>query len=592
MLSYDPYYQIQCSDCGFEVKRQVLQWEHVIFLTLTNLGGPSQSRSSILEFIDKHWNLFWGKQKTTSWKSSVGSCLSSNPKFIKKEQNHWALSDQQPLLNERKIFVHVLLDGHVELELKKKEKRQRKKSDDDNESVDSNESKKRKIVGGIKIYPDVDNPAGDVKMSKQPTHTAPQVKIIDDYTVLNDKGYRLAKSTHGIWEGKWMFEVKINQHTGNLRIGWSQISGDLQGPCGYDQFSYSFRDCPGSLFHQSTRQPCPDLYLNGYSAGDTLSVCIHLPKLMRPLTKTELKYQLGDLPVDLGLLDRLWDPKKWTNYLPFPYRKIEPNPGSYIEYFLNGKPLGIAFQDLLHGKYHAAISAYMGASCTVNFGPDLKYPIEGYTPMSKASELPKWTPLLEKYNLAREYVLRQEKEARKGKKKAEIDPMKIAMLMNDGQVKSETSSLPATPGSFADSFVPEGALEEIPEKSSPINPAELSNLMNTPSAQQSIPDVLDQQSLSEDLVKQEPGTVEQQPESTQDQTTESIQHHQPSEQLPESEMETALSSETQNAVSALASLQSVDSSAFVSQQLSVMESQMEHSLMEPQTEQSVMESEQ
>jgi hypothetical protein len=76
----------------------------------------------------------------------------------------------------------------------------------------------------------------------------------------------MAKSTHGVWEGVWYFEVLINDHVGNSRIGWSQISGDLQAPCGYDQFSYSFRDNPGSLFTQSLSLPdISDGYTKGYS---------------------------------------------------------------------------------------------------------------------------------------------------------------------------------------------------------------------------------------------------------------------------------------------------------------------------------------
>lgn len=42
-------------------------------------------------------------------------------------------------------------------------------------------------------------------------------------------------------------------HSYKKRIGWSQISGDLQAPCGYDQFSYGFRASPGSLFHKSRK---------------------------------------------------------------------------------------------------------------------------------------------------------------------------------------------------------------------------------------------------------------------------------------------------------------------------------------------------
>lgn len=62
----------------------------------------------------------------------------------------------------------------------------------------------------------------------------------------------MAKATHGVWEGNWYYEAKVNAGpNGHVRIGFSQISGDLQAPCGYDMFSYSIRDQPGSLFHKA-----------------------------------------------------------------------------------------------------------------------------------------------------------------------------------------------------------------------------------------------------------------------------------------------------------------------------------------------------
>ena len=117
----------------------------------------------------------------------------------------------------------------------------------------------------IMIYPDLENPRTQVIMSDEPTHSAPEVKVINEYTVVNEKGYRVAKASHGVWDGYWYYEVKINDHKGNCRIGWSQISGELQGPCGFDQFGYSFRDDPPSLFHKSTRQKdMKSSYLVGY----------------------------------------------------------------------------------------------------------------------------------------------------------------------------------------------------------------------------------------------------------------------------------------------------------------------------------------
>jgi hypothetical protein len=81
----------------------------------------------------------------------------------------------------------------------------------------------------LNIYPDIDNPIdGPVKMSIEATHSAPQVKISEDgLTVSNEKGYRMAKATHGVWEGHWYYEVRIHHHTGNSRF--VVIISDLAG---------------------------------------------------------------------------------------------------------------------------------------------------------------------------------------------------------------------------------------------------------------------------------------------------------------------------------------------------------------------------
>jgi hypothetical protein len=57
-------------------------------------------------------------------------------------------------------------------------------------------------------------------MCDYPTHSAPQMKIVSGKYVSNDKGYRLAKASHGVWEGTWYYEVSIDQQSaGHTRIG-------------------------------------------------------------------------------------------------------------------------------------------------------------------------------------------------------------------------------------------------------------------------------------------------------------------------------------------------------------------------------------
>ncbi|KAI8803405.1 hypothetical protein BJ742DRAFT_908305 [Cladochytrium replicatum] len=217
----------------------------------------------------------------------------------------------------------------------------------------------------IMLYPDVPNPSSGVHISTVFTHTAPQMKVIDGAVVSNDGGYRMAKSSHGVWEGTWYLEMKIVSQKGNTRLGWSQINGDLQAPCGYDAFSYSFRDQPGTLFHQS--RPVESESSNfeeGYGNNDVIGLLIHLPA-------TPDGYS--------DLSRRLWDPM--TPYIQFRSRPLATHHGSHIRYYRNGVDLGIAFSNLNRGKYHAAVSCYMGATVQINFGPNFEFPCpEGASP--------------------------------------------------------------------------------------------------------------------------------------------------------------------------------------------------------------------
>ncbi|KAJ1876977.1 transcription factor, contains a PHD finger motif, partial [Kickxella alabastrina] len=105
----------------------------------------------------------------------------------------------------------------------------------------------------ISMWPDIDNPQGPAHMSREETHAAAQFVIESDrLTVWNDKGYRMAKASHGVETGAWYFEVTVLAPVRpeyNLRVGWSQISGELHAPCGYDVFSYSVRAKPSTRFH-------------------------------------------------------------------------------------------------------------------------------------------------------------------------------------------------------------------------------------------------------------------------------------------------------------------------------------------------------
>ncbi|VDN10052.1 unnamed protein product [Dibothriocephalus latus] len=53
------------------------------------------------------------------------------------------------------------------------------------------------------------------------------------------------------------------------------MQGNLQAPCGYDKFSYSWRSRLGTVFHQSRGKHYAE---TGYGKGDVIGCLICLPK--------------------------------------------------------------------------------------------------------------------------------------------------------------------------------------------------------------------------------------------------------------------------------------------------------------------------
>lgn len=81
------------------------------------------------------------------------------------------------------------------------------------------------------------------KVSLALADRAPQLKLSDDrLTVTGEKGYSMVRSTHGVSNGQWYFEVTIKEKPSNsaLRIGWAQQLANLQATCGFDKFSYAW----------------------------------------------------------------------------------------------------------------------------------------------------------------------------------------------------------------------------------------------------------------------------------------------------------------------------------------------------------------
>lgn len=101
-----------------------------------------------------------------------------------------------------------------------------------------------------------------------------------------EKGFRMARANVGAREGRYYWECKIlsgikadpleNETNGHVRVGWSRREGSLEGPVGYDPYSYGIRDVGGETVHMSR----PKAFANAdFCEGDVMGLEIMLPSL-------------------------------------------------------------------------------------------------------------------------------------------------------------------------------------------------------------------------------------------------------------------------------------------------------------------------
>lgn len=204
---------------------------------------------------------------------------------------------------------------------------------------------------------------GPVLLSK--SDKASQMLLSDNrMSVTSCKGYRMARATHGAFQGTWYFEVKITKlgKSGHVRLGWSTRKGDLQAPVGYDQHSFGYRDLEGVKVHQANREA----YGEPFTEGDIIGCLLHMPEGGRAFEKEK-----SDIVTWKGELYFVDEPTADP-------AKLE---GSLVAFTKNGQMQGIAYRDINEGTYSPAASIYTlpeqkdGATATFNFGPDFEYPL-------------------------------------------------------------------------------------------------------------------------------------------------------------------------------------------------------------------------
>mmetsp|Transcript_16379 Transcript_16379/g.22573 ORF Transcript_16379/g.22573 Transcript_16379/m.22573 type:complete len:187 (+) Transcript_16379:201-761(+) len=137
----------------------------------------------------------------------------------------------------------------------------------------------------------------------------------------------MVRATHGLHWGSYYWELEVLQGSpdSHIRVGWSTRQGELQGPVGFDQYSYAYRDVGGSKVHRSIRV---DGYGEPFSTGDIIGCFIHLS---------------DESSVHLNRMS----------------------------FFKNGIEQGDAYvgSEIPCGVYFPAVSLYLKANVRVNFGP-------------------------------------------------------------------------------------------------------------------------------------------------------------------------------------------------------------------------------
>lgn len=193
----------------------------------------------------------------------------------------------------------------------------------------------------------------------------------------------MARATHGAHTGTYYFEVVITDmpEGAAARIGWSQEQGNLQGPCGYDRFSYSWRSRKGTAFHDSRGRHFAE---EGYSQGDVLGFLIHLPQdVSRPTVSLPPTHKERPLV-------------KFKSYFYFEQKdevqkvaqSLRPLLGSCMICYKNGREVGTLFRDVNAGTYYPAASLYKNTTVTFNFGPHFKFPPNLLSPSNACPLVP------------------------------------------------------------------------------------------------------------------------------------------------------------------------------------------------------------
>ncbi|ORY84084.1 hypothetical protein BCR35DRAFT_290347 [Leucosporidium creatinivorum] len=273
----------------------------------------------------------------------------------------------------------------------------------------------------------------------------------DARTITAEKGWRAARANVGVREGNWYWEVKAERCGGEgantgaglgegswVRVGVGRRESPLNAPCGFDGYSYGYRDRGG----EAVTLACPQTYGQPYTSGSTIGIYISLPPRQPPTDRRDparivrkrlpirykgqlyfelLEYaptkEMSELTIDPAMKAKVVveDKKKvaapGTKAPPAladqgpPLRPLPKLEKAKIAFFLDGVCQGVAFEDIYDfiplrqhageegfggGRtktdprtnwhddgtcaYYPHVSVFGGGIATINAGPNFAFP--------------------------------------------------------------------------------------------------------------------------------------------------------------------------------------------------------------------------
>lgn len=215
----------------------------------------------------------------------------------------------------------------------------------------------------------------------------------DAKSATTDKGFRMGRANVGMREGQWYWEVKVlrgnGEQGGHVRLGIARREASLDGPIGFDGYSYGIRDKGGEKMHLSR----PRRFMDSFGTGDVIGFHLTLP----PAPKTDvvrdkipiryrgqLYFEQFEYTTNKEMEDLLHPGTAPATRAPSPATLKH----SSLKVYKNGKAMGTAFDHLLSfwpphcqttrdtpapddglSGYYPAISVYARGAARFNFGP-------------------------------------------------------------------------------------------------------------------------------------------------------------------------------------------------------------------------------